>query len=71
MVMLTKKSTATKKRKKKRKRGTCWDLVHTLGPEGEKGELNCKYGLATDISEILLLKSLGVYDKFLHLFEYK
>ena len=66
MVILTKKSTATKKKKR-----------HLLGPGahtwawGREGELNCKYGLATDISEILLLKSLGVYDEFLHLFEYK
>ena len=69
MVMLTKKSTVTKKKKKKKR--------HLLGPGahtrawGREGELNCKYGLATDISEILLLKSLGVHDKFLHLFEYK
>ena len=68
MVMLTKRNTVTKKRKKKR---------HLLGPGahnrawGREEELNCKYGLATDITEILLLKSLGVYDKFLHLFEYK
>ena len=55
--MLTKKSTATKKKKR-----------HLLGPGahtrawGREGELNCKYGLATDISEILLLREERVSD---------